>query len=295
MFKNLSPVALGVSGRQSELIELALTYSFKGFDLDLDEVMRRVETQGRETTLRFMKSAPLKIGGFELPVRWNGDDADYKADLAALSKVAEFAAEVKALRCVTTIRSGNDDVPYHENFERSRKRLAEICEVLAKYEIQLGVGFEAAAADRAERRFQFICEANPLLLLIKSVGVPNVGLMLDVWNWHLGGGTIEQLKKLTADQIVAVRVADLPSDADPTTVNDTQRLLPGEGGVVDSVAVLALLSEINYEGPVTVYPHPSRFSGMTRDAIVQRASAALDDQWKSAGLAKGGRLALGVE
>ena len=35
MFKNLDFEALGVSGHQSELIELTLSYGFKGFDLDL--------------------------------------------------------------------------------------------------------------------------------------------------------------------------------------------------------------------------------------------------------------------
>ncbi len=295
MYKNLSSVALGVSGRQSELIELALTYGFKGLDLDLEEVTRRIESHGRDTTLRFLKSAPLKIGGFELPVRWNGDDAVYHADLKALPQVAEIAAEVKARRGFTSIRSGSDDTPYHENFERARKRLAEIGEILAKHQISLAVGFEAAAADRAEHRFQFICEADPLVLLLKSVGVPSVGLLLDTWNWHLGGGTIEKLKGLKADQIIAVRVADVPNDVDTASLNDTQRLLPGESGVVDTVALLTLLNEKNYQGPVTVYPHPSRFSGMTRDAIVQRASAAFDEQWKAAGLGKGGRMAAGVE
>ena len=33
MFKNLSPSALGISGHQSEIIELALTYGFAGMDL----------------------------------------------------------------------------------------------------------------------------------------------------------------------------------------------------------------------------------------------------------------------
>jgi hypothetical protein len=38
MFKNLSPEALGVSGRQSEMIELALSFGFKGLDLDIIEL-----------------------------------------------------------------------------------------------------------------------------------------------------------------------------------------------------------------------------------------------------------------
>jgi hypothetical protein len=35
MYKNLNTAALGITGRQSELIELALTYGFRGLDLDM--------------------------------------------------------------------------------------------------------------------------------------------------------------------------------------------------------------------------------------------------------------------
>ena len=35
MFKNFCPSALGINGRQSELIELALTYAFRGMDVDM--------------------------------------------------------------------------------------------------------------------------------------------------------------------------------------------------------------------------------------------------------------------
>ena len=41
MFKNLNPSALGVSGHQSELIELALTYGFEGTDLNVADFATR--------------------------------------------------------------------------------------------------------------------------------------------------------------------------------------------------------------------------------------------------------------
>jgi sugar phosphate isomerase/epimerase len=86
-----------------------------------------------------------------------------------------------------------------------------------------------------------------------------------------------------------VRLADIPEDADHAS--EEQRVLPGDSGVVDCGGALAILGGMEYEGPVTLHPDPSRFSGMTRDAIVQRAASVLDEQWKSAGLNKAGKLA----
>ena len=48
MYRNLNPAALGVTGRQSELIELALTYGFKGLDLDIRSVVKRARTSGAD-------------------------------------------------------------------------------------------------------------------------------------------------------------------------------------------------------------------------------------------------------
>ena len=43
--------------------------------------------------------------------------------------------------------------------------------------------------------------------LIKMIGTPQVGLALDAWHWHLGGGTLEQLRSLS-DRIITVSLAD---------------------------------------------------------------------------------------
>ena len=70
MFKNLSPADLGVSGRESEIIELALSHGFKGLDLGLVEFAEQVATQGFAKASRLIESARLKQGSFPLPVRW---------------------------------------------------------------------------------------------------------------------------------------------------------------------------------------------------------------------------------
>ena len=41
MFKNLVGEGLGVSGRQNEMIELALTYGFHGLDVDMNDMVGR--------------------------------------------------------------------------------------------------------------------------------------------------------------------------------------------------------------------------------------------------------------
>jgi chitinase len=53
MYKNLNAEVLGVSGRQSELIELAMTYGFKGLDVDITEVVKRTARTDFERAARY--------------------------------------------------------------------------------------------------------------------------------------------------------------------------------------------------------------------------------------------------
>lgn len=294
MYKNLSPDALGVSGWQSELIELALTYGFKSFDIDISEILKANASQGQEYAGRFVESAKsnietFKIGTFDLPVRWQGDAADYTSDLEALSSIAELAASVGAKRCITKVMAASDEMPFNDNFEFHRERLAAIADVLGSHGVRFGIGFRAASSHRTDKQFQFIFEAEPLLTLIKTIGSNNVGLLLDTWDWQVGGGGIDQLEELAADKIVTVRLADVPADADLATITENQRLLVGESEAGITARVLRILGEKLYDGPVSVYPHPSAFGRTSRESIVQKASRALDEQWTAAGLDRSGK------
>lgn len=290
MFKNLNARSLGVSGRQSELIELALTYGFRGMDVDIHDLAKRAESQGEERAKRYLAAAPIKIGGFELPIGWAGEENQFKADLARLAKVAALAGSLEAVCCHADVVPASDELPYRENFEQHRTRLAEIADVLAPHKIRLALGFLALPQHRADKQFPFIHQADALLTLVKTIGKPNVGAMIDTWNWQLGGGDLSMITGLTGEQIAAVRLAAVPVDADPSTAQSITRALPGQGREFDFPALIAHLAKSKFNGPVTLAPHGRCFSGMTRDAIVQKAANMLDDLWVAAGLAKVPRL-----
>ena len=280
---------LGISGRQSELIELALTYGFRGLDVDIAELQKRAQIQGLQQAKRFLESAKLSIGGFELPVDLAGVETKYAADFKQLETAAEFAHAIGARDCFLNILPASDQLPYHENFELHRRRLREIAAILEKHQMRLGLGILSAASHRIGRDFQFIYQPEQLLTLIKTCGAANLGVAVDTWDWFVGDGTLDQLRGLKADQIVAVRLADLPADADFATLADDQRLLPTDASA-DIAAVLAHLAEINYEGPVTAYAHPSQFKGIKRETIVKQVSAVLDEQCQLTGSSQSEKL-----
>jgi len=298
MFKNLNARALGVSGHQSEVIELALTYGFQGLDVDIVEITNRAKAKGLPYAKRLVNSAKVRVpafrvGTFPLPLDWDVDDDLFKRELAKLPEYGQMAAELGCTRCVATIQPAGDKRPYHENFEFHRRRFADICQALEPTGVRLGVGFRAAENLRQSQAFQFIHDMDALSLLVNMVDAPNFGLLLDVWDFHVSRGTVENVRGLTADKIIAVQLADLSSEDKPEgAVTEASRALPLPEGGIGLSAYLTALAELGYQGPVAVKPDRSALAGMRRDRIVRTVGDALDQIWTSAGLTAAGKLKL---
>ena len=292
MFKNLSPSALGVSGHQSEIIELALTYGFGGMDLLAADFATRAKLHGMAYARRLIDSAKIRLGTFRLPFDWDTEDELFKKDVERLPELARAAAEVGCTRCVATLAPASDKRPYHENFEFHRRRFTEICAALQPAGVWFGVGFQAAEYLRKDRAFQFIHDLDALTLLLNMVDAPNMGLLLDIWDLVACGASVETIRNLPLGQIVAVQVAEMPADVPLSEMGVNSRLLPdAENGQIDVAGVLITLADFGYNGPVTPTPSRGIFESRRRDVVVKRTGQSLSKVWKSAGLTPEGRLA----
>jgi sugar phosphate isomerase/epimerase len=292
MFKNLDPSALGVTGHQSEILELALTYGFKGVDLNIAEFAGRVKLHGLSYARRLLVSAKIRVGTFPLPLDWDVDDETFNRQLAGLPEFAQMAVDLGCTRAVCTIAPAGDKRPYHENFEFHKRRFADICRVMEPAGVRLGVGVRATEALRKGQAFQFVHDLDALLLLLNMVGAPNIGVLVDVWELWLAGASIENIRALSPAQIVAVQLADLPADLPPAEVTDAHRLLPGTTGKIDCVAVLTALAELGYDGPVTIKADRSAFDNTRRDRIVKQAGDVIEKLWRAVRLTPDGKLAV---
>ena len=284
VFKNLDGEAFGITGRQNEVIELALSYQFKGINVDIGEMLSRAKASGQEFATRYIESAKIRIGAFKLPIKLTGDKEAFQASLEKLRECCELAKVIKATRCLYELEPASGNLPYHENFELHRERLGVIADMLKEYGIHLGIGFNAIPKRRQGKTYEFIFEAEPTLTLIRTIGRPNVGLFLDLWQWVLGDGGMDQLSELKADQIVAVKLADIPDDADLSKISPEQRLLPGTAEGSKCVEALKALHAMGYEGPITPGQSPSQFSRMPRETMVQRTREAMDNVLEKAGI-----------
>jgi sugar phosphate isomerase/epimerase len=284
MLKNFSPTALGINGRQSELIELALTYGFTGMDVDMQEMLRRSRRTNRQDAAKYLEAARIKIGSFDVGIDLDADEESFGKQVAGLHPLADLAKELTATRAYVRLPAATDRLPYHEYFDVQVNRLGQVAEVFAGRGMRLAIGFSAGKELDANRQFPFIRNVEGFIALVKSVSGSNVGFLIDTWDWVVGGGAMDQLSELAVGQIVAVRLGSLPADVDPTKAKTTDRVLPDQRGLLNHVALIKHLASIGYRGPVSPSASSQRYKGQTRESIVQRAQEAIDGISRAAGL-----------
>jgi len=288
MFKCLSPSLLGLSAGANELIEPALSYGFKGFELDVVGFAAQVEREGLPVSRRLLDSAKLKMGYFRLPVELAADDAKFAAETQALASLAKLAAEMGCTRAVVQLAAG-DERPMHQNFEFHRGRIQAVARQLDEFGIELGIGFTATVDADARGEFEFIRTFDALNMLLSLVGAKNVGMAVDLFELWACESSFAAVQKANL-KVTAIFLADVAAGIEPADALQSERLLPGEVGTIDSSAALTALAESGYDGPIVPAPHPERFKQTGRQQIFKTTSEKLDQVWKAAGLSPAGKL-----
>jgi sugar phosphate isomerase/epimerase len=283
VFRNLSTIGLPLSGRPSELIELALSFGFDGMDIDILDFCQQAEIYGVDHARRLMVSARLKASSVHLPITLGGDDATFATEVEQLPKLFEMAQATECTRATATIVPGSNEHSFKDLFELHRSRLDQIGNMASKHDVTIGLAIIPEAEHRADLSNQFIYNYEGLFGLISS-SHESVGAVIDTWSLHIGGESTSIISQLPAKRIVELRVSDAPPDVASTELVADQRLMPGETGVINCVELLQAAEKAGFEGPVTPWATRATLKGIGRERIVRLAGDRLETFWKDAGL-----------
>ncbi len=284
MYKNFSPTALGITGRQSELIELALTYGFRGMDIDMSEMRRRAARSTPTEAFKYLKATDLSIGSFRLEIDLDADDEAFKAQLANLHPVADLASQWKVKHGLVMLPAGTNRMSYPEFFDLTKNRLTQVAEILAPRKLRVGIGFRAGKELEADKQFPFVRNAEGLIAMVKSIPAENAGYIIDSWDWLVSGSTIEQLNEINAKKIVTVRVASVLEGVIVAEATTTDRVLPEIIGPLNHVAFVKKLKALGYDGPIGPSASGAQYKGETREFIVSHGQEAIDEILTQAGI-----------
>jgi sugar phosphate isomerase/epimerase len=275
MEKILNSQGLGISGRQNELIELALTHKFDGVEVDMEDLVGRHDTLGKHFACQFLQSANIGVGTFCLPIQLGANDETYASYSQKLDTICDLAQTLGANRCYIKIEPASADLPFQKNFEQHRTRLYDLATRFKPFSLRIGLALQAAPTIERERAHRFIQNSEEVSTLVRTIGHENVGLCLDTWQWVVGGGTLQQLSEMKTGVFTEVRMADVRPDAKLKQIKSSDRVLPGNTPDSFSLALINSLKRSGYDGPVSIASDISMFSRASRDQVVSQFSRRL--------------------
>ena len=282
MLKNLNYQCFSGMIRPNELIELALTHQFDTIDLNMSDMLDRARAMGKKFACQFMNSAStIAAGCFNLPIDLAAPDATFAESLKQLESVAELASAVSATRGRVAVAGAGDRV-YHENFERYRSRLADLAERLP--DLSIGLMLAPASTPAEQDAYQFVQNPDELLTLVKMIGRPNVGVVLDTASWSATAHPLDTVQKLKPQQVVDVLLSQPLPEGGP----GCPRQLPSTDDDSVCIQVLKMLAAIDYAGTVTVVASPGSFGSNRPNDVAGRISDIYQQLAEKAGIATAG-------
>lgn len=284
MFKNLSTGAIGIRAGMKEGLALAKNAGYEGLDLNIGEAHQLAEEHSVDYVKDLWNAAGVRMGGWGFGVNWRGSDSDYYAGLAQLPARAELAAALGCFRSTTVVGPASNDMTFQENWDFSVKRLRSVAEILKAHGHSIGLEFIGPATSRKSAKHLFAYSMDAMLGLAAAIGTGNVGLLFDTWHWYTCRSTIDDVRKLSADDVVYVHINDAPAGIDPYEQIDNIRCLPAETGVIPLTELMQILSEIGYDGPVTPEPFSKRVNEMEPAEAAKVTAESLNQVWRNAGL-----------
>ena len=286
MFKNLSAGAIGIHATLPETIALARQTGFGGIDFDISEAARLADEQGIAYVRDLFAKAKVLPGQWGLPVAWNKDD-QWQADLADLPKLAAVGRALGCTRTATWCLPSSDSRPYDENFAWHVARFRPIAQVLKDEGCQFGIEFIGPKTLRAGHKYAFIYTLGGMMEMAAVIGTGNVGLLLDAWHLYTAGGTVADMDRITAKDVVTVHVNDAPTGVALDDQIDNVRRLPMETGVIFLPAFMRKLKQMGYDGPITPEPFSERVNTIAKTdplKATQVTAEAMDQLWRASGL-----------
>ena len=285
MYTCLSPHAINVQANDlDQALAAARIGGLQGIEIPAAQVADLIDQIGVDAVRRKFTDANIRPAAFPLPVEWRKDDARFRADVDKLPRAAKAAQALGVTRSATWVLPMSNERPLDENIRFHIDRFAPIARVLADHNLRLGLEFIGPRTMRDSQRYPFIYKMHDMLELGRKIG-PNVGLLVDVWHLYTSHGTLDDLRKLNADDVVYVHVNDAPPGIAIDEQIDNVRDLPGATGVIDIAGFLRTLKEIGYDGPVTPEPFKKELKGLPSDeARLKKVGQAMKDIFRKAGL-----------
>lgn len=280
---SLKADAIGANASPWELLNYAIKHGYDALSVPSQWLESWTTSDKKKFADRARKN-DISWGANGLPVEFRKSEAQFRSDLAQLPVHAKNLREIGVDRIGTWILPMHAELTYNQNMEQHGRRLRDAARILGQEGIKLGLEYLGTVNLRHSARFAFISSGQETKELIKAIGEPNVGVVLDSYHWHTAQESAADLEIWKNEEIVAVDLNDCNAQLSLEDQTDVARELPGATGVIDLNAFLNTLAKIGYDGPLRAEPFSSTLNLMDDEMAIAATIAAIKGSIAKAGL-----------
>lgn len=243
----LNPATLRPALALAEFIDIAGGAGFAGVELRTAAALAYVQAHGLPALRDRLAAAGLAVAGCGYPVPLRAPAEEFERALAAAPAACELIAGLGAPGGAVVLppRQGEG---YTITRAETVERIGRLARLAAGYGLDLYVEFLGL---HFPDDFTWTKTLGDALDIADELGLPNVGVLLDSYHWHLGGSRPADLSRLRPGMPLLIHINDAPP-GDVTALTDAMRVLPGEG-VLDLPAWLrAIRAATGYAGFVSL-------------------------------------------
>lgn len=271
---DLCPGRIGVDVDQNAAIDLAAAHGFQSVEPFGTHLTSLSPTQLSDLLGR-LKERKLVWGAASLEMNFRADIAEFERGLKDLPAAAQGLQRAGVTRVGTWISPAHSTLTYLANFQLHATRLRQISKIFQDHAIRFGLEYVGPKKSWTSKRFAFIHTLAETQELISEINVGNLGVVLDSWHWYCAEESVEDLRALNQQQIVAVDLNDAPAGIARDQQIDNRRELPAATGVIDVRSFLDVLKTLGYDGPIRAEPFNQPLNALDNQAAVQATAIAM--------------------
>ncbi len=271
---DLTPGAIGVSADLPEILRLAHGHGFESAQPD-GGYLARQDADGLRRTRARLAELNLRWGAAGLPVEFRQSEEAFRKDVAALPRIAAALRDAGVTRIGTWLMPGHNELSMEANMDQHAKRLREASRICADHGLRLGLEYVGTPSLAARFKFPFVRRLPETLELLRRIDVPGTGLVLDSWHWWTAGDSLDALRQVRNEQVVAVDLNDAPAGVALADQQDGRRELPAATGVIPVEDFLRALAGMRFDGPVRAEPFNAPLNALDNEAACARTIEAL--------------------
>jgi sugar phosphate isomerase/epimerase len=181
-----------------------------------------------------------------------GPEDKYKQSTQKWGALCQAAARV-GCHIATIVVNPRTDNPRGYALGIAKSRLRELASSAARHSVTVAIevlGIKRGISPRLDGRNYFMDRFHQAVELTSGADMANVGVVLDAFHWHVGGGTLDEIRESPKGRIVLFHINDAPPGA-PAELMDADRVLPGSG-VIDLSSLLTAARHSGFDGFVSV-------------------------------------------